>query len=88
MHKVSNGKRIEAGNRIMMPGRCLPGCDTIFTLKLEPARTSGTLVSYYNTTRRHNPEDHRRPQNWSVSVKNITIFNRTELNSEQDFQWQ
>jgi len=27
-----------------------------FTLKMEAARTSETLVSYYSTTRRYNPE--------------------------------
>jgi hypothetical protein len=30
---------------------------TAFTLKMEAARPSETLVSYCNITRRHNPED-------------------------------
>jgi hypothetical protein len=30
---------------------------SIFKVKIEAARCSGTLVSYRNTTWRHNPED-------------------------------
>jgi len=36
---------------------CFQGCDAVFTLKMEAARPSLTLVSYHNTTRRYNPED-------------------------------
>jgi len=37
---------------------CAPFPSTIhFTLKMEAARSSETLVSYCNTTQHHNPED-------------------------------
>jgi hypothetical protein len=32
-----------------------------FTLKMQAAKSSETLVSYHITTRRHDPEDHARP---------------------------
>jgi len=35
----------------------LPPPSGHFTLKMEAIRFSKTLMSYYSTTRRHNPED-------------------------------
>jgi hypothetical protein len=35
---------------------CLLGCSAI-ALMMEAARTSETLVNFYQTTRRYNPED-------------------------------
>jgi hypothetical protein len=38
---------------------CKPHCNiTTSTLKMKMAYSSETLVSTYNTSRRHNPEDH------------------------------
>jgi hypothetical protein len=34
-----------------------PHADPVFTLKMEAACTSETLVSYHSTTRRHSPEE-------------------------------
>jgi hypothetical protein len=55
---------------------------SILTLKTEAPQTSETLVSYNNTTRRHNPEDldvkhHRRE---SLKIRNA--FSGMERNSE------
>jgi hypothetical protein len=35
----------------------LLGCSAVIALMMEAARTSETLVNFYQTTRRYNPED-------------------------------
>jgi hypothetical protein len=49
-----------------------------FTLKMEAALSSETMVSYYNTTWRHNPEDldlkHHRCEEGNVLIRNGAAF--------------
>jgi hypothetical protein len=59
---------------------CLLGC---IALMMEAARTSETLVNFYQTTRRYNPEDshlrtHRRENLKSYSNETYTSIKSVE----------
>jgi hypothetical protein len=47
--RLQNNLRYEDG--------CLLGCSVIIRAMMEVARASETLVNFYQTTRRYNPED-------------------------------
>jgi hypothetical protein len=46
-------------------------------LMMEAARSSETLVNFYQTTRRYNPEDSHLP----ISLKSLCSENNTFLNN-------
>jgi hypothetical protein len=51
--------------RNVQQNECKDGCQRLIALMMEAARTYETLVNFYQTTRRYNPEDshlrtHRR----------------------------
>jgi hypothetical protein len=50
-------------------------------LMMEAARTSETLVNFYQTTRRHNPEDSHLRTNRRENLKSYLIFGLFDISA-------